>query len=323
VATRAYSATRLLTFAASTPIAGDPPPPVLSLEQLLERALPQSRSGAGSPSDAGQAPSQPLGQPVNLVQSTCGYTMTLKRVYADADRVIVGYTIVGPTGRSFSGFETRPMTLTDMQGHSLAWNTGGGVTQGNEAGQYTGFDASGIPGHPSSLTLHLVVRSLTAFEILGAKEPARVGCETYPFVGEGVVMGHDERWVRVAGPLTYDFTVPVSPSRMAELHQVATSGGTTATLERIAVTPYETTMYFRGITTGQNPFITLSVNGRSVDYDMGWTTDNGLTAATFDFPWLYNVHGEWMVTVKARSDQRGWEPLSGGPGYSISPSAIP
>jgi len=38
---------------------------------------------------------------VNLPQSTCGFTMTIQRVYADANRVVVGYTITGPTNRSF------------------------------------------------------------------------------------------------------------------------------------------------------------------------------------------------------------------------------
>jgi len=43
-----------------------------------------------------------LGRKVRLTHQACEFTMTLDRVYADAQHIVIGYTLRGPGNRPFS-----------------------------------------------------------------------------------------------------------------------------------------------------------------------------------------------------------------------------
>jgi len=298
-----------VSLVAGVAVAEQPP---LSLAQLLARALSVFAVGTGDGSGAGQARHVPFGRAVNLAQSACGYTVAVKRVYADADRIVVGYTVTGPAGRSFDGGGFSPtFTLTDAHGHTFAPDTGGGPVQGNREGAVTDFDASGVAGLSGTLALRLTSPTMTAYEKLGGAPPVSVPCETYSHVGEA---GY--RWVTIVGPFTYNFTVPmssVSPSRVADRRQKVTVGGTTATLERAVITPYETVLSLRGIP-GEQTLASLVVGGRTIDEEMNGE-HAGLTTYRFATPRLYGWHGAWTATITPRPDlaQAGQRRITGGP----------
>ena len=71
----------------------------------------------------GQIVSQDLGRELNLSQSACGFSLTIDRVYADVNRVVVGYSVSGPAGRRFFDF-TADLALTDNQGRALKVTSG-------------------------------------------------------------------------------------------------------------------------------------------------------------------------------------------------------
>lgn len=265
-----------------------------------------------------------LGQQVNLSRSVAGYTMTINRVYADANRVVVGYTLSGPSGRHFTyGFFIDP-TLTDAQGTTLApAENSGSAPENNAQGGYFAFDAGGATRGAGALALHLSVPYIRAFEKLDGAEPAAVPGEAYSSnsLGRGASSSSSlTRAVTVTGPFVFDLAVPFDPSirrapvlegqRFVQAQRV---GGTALTLDQVAVTPTETRLYVRGATTPQIS-LRLSIDGQDYNQTMNgsWTSADGATVYGFTTP-LYDKPGTWTITVTANPQPVTGQPLAGGP----------
>ncbi len=79
------------------------------------------------------------------------------------------------------------------------------------------------------------------------------------------------------GPFTFDFTVPVEPSRVSTPREVVEAGGKKLVLERVVVSPTATRIYLRGV--GPNIEAELSVDGWSSTHPanspIGLTQDQG------------------------------------------------
>ncbi len=147
-------------------------------------------------------------------KSIDGYTLSLDKVYADTNLVIVGYTVTGPTGQNPMGeFDMGRAKLTTEQGLNLPGF--GGVETGPIAGingSVLYFDASSIQSTPANLNLQLAIHYGT----------------------------------RDQGSLIFDFSVPFHPGRIVNVNQSVTAGGKTLTLERIVITPAEARLYIQG-----------------------------------------------------------------------------
>jgi len=235
---------------------------------------------------------------VNLPQSTCGFTMTIQRVYADANRVVVGYTITGPTNRSFiNAFYVEP-TLVDTQGLVMRRIEGdGSALLNNQQGAVAVFDASAVAGTGSALALQLTVPYIRAFEQAGDTQAA-AQCETY--MPDLSINGHPTRIVTVPTPLTFNLTVPItSERRQVSMSPVANMTGTAAVPVSIVVTPSEARVNLTGVPLSQAS-IDLVVNGQSFAHTPGdmvgcWTVDSTAgVACSFDVP-TYGTQGTWQV----------------------------
>jgi hypothetical protein len=236
-----------------------------------------------------------LAQRVHISRPLGGFMVTVERVYADSNRVVIGYTVATPPGHGYSVDLVDPV-LTTQDGTALPGGSGmGSGNVGNMEGNVLFFDASGITGNPTSLSLHLVAQGLGGNEFAGSPN-------VRPF--------------QVSGRLAFDFTVTFHPGRIAEPHQSVTVGGQTVTLERVVVTVSQTRVYLRGI----DPtwvIGTLSVNG--------WTSDpfrnpqggpigasatpDGLTVISYGDA-LYDKHGEWTLVVSYANNNQA---PKGGP----------
>ncbi len=158
-----------------------------------------------------------LGQEVNLSQTVDGVTVTLQRVYADANRIIVGYTVSGPTAQKHGFPET---ILTDDRGNVFPHSTEAAQPEFPpyaEAAQdiyiktigcVSSFEADAVQGTPATLSLHLLIDL--------------VSMET------------------ATGPFTFDFSVPFDAGRDVEVQQTVEAAGVAMRLERVVVTPSET-----------------------------------------------------------------------------------
>jgi hypothetical protein len=236
-----------------------------------------------------------LAQRVHISRALGGFTVTIERVYADSNRVVIGYSVATPPGHGYSVDFMDPV-LTTPDGTALP--AGGGMGSGNVGntqGNVLFFDASGIDGSPEALQLHLVAQGLGGMEHAGSP---------------------DVRPFQIAGLLAFDLTVPFHPGRVAEPHRSVTVGGQTVTLERVVVTVSETRVYLRGI---QPDWVigTLTVGS--------WTSDpggnpqggpigagiapDGLTVISYGDA-LYDRHGEWTLVVSYANNSQA---PKGGP----------
>lgn len=236
-----------------------------------------------------------LGEPLNLSHTADGYTVTVTRGYADANRVIVAYTIRRTDGEPLGQLRPFTATVTTAQGVVLV-DHGGGSRDAN-GGFLDTYDAAPITGNPSDLTLHLTVPSPgSLLETSGTSAPV----------------------MSASSPFSFTFTVPFIAGRVANPHEVQTAGGTTVTLERVVVSPTETRAYLSGLG-GTGLYADLSVDEWNSAHDSGtgvqntiWQTPDGLIACDFPQP-LMDKHGEWTLTIKAGPATADGRKLTGGP----------
>lgn len=213
-----------------------------------------------------------LFQPIGQSQTINGFTVTLERAYADANRVIIGYTIVKPKGHIYNSTMLSDTSLTTEQGITLRPIDGYGY--GNRAGPDAtapSFDASIIQGTPKELHLR--------FEATGIDVAEQNG----PSI----------KFFQVKSLLAFNFTVVFHAGRVANLHLITTTGGTTETLERVVVTLSEVRVYARGNgTIGELSVSTMS----PVSMTTSWQTNDHLTAMSF-LTSLFDKYGEWTVHI--------------------------
>jgi hypothetical protein len=189
-----------------------------------------------------------LVQELDLSQTVDGVTVTLERVYADANRIVVGFTIKSPNGQRY---EARHLTLTDAAGTVFPGTLGYGVTGQSDIldvslppgeGAYVlAFDAAAVEGAPEELALRLVmdVEELVLPPDAPGPSPTLAGTPAEP--PEPMVVELEPMPVgAIVGPLTFDFSVPFIPGRTVEVQQTVEAVGIAVMLERIVVTPSET-----------------------------------------------------------------------------------
>lgn len=268
------------------------------LSPLLSQAI-ASRQGDSGLRHVEQAR---LFQPLDVAQSAEGYVIHLQGAYADANRIILAYTVSGPEGtdvmgryggpnsaETFGSYRLAGVTLASASGEDLgmghypafAWDhTDAGTVQA----EVVSWDGSPIVGAPMALSLRW---SIEAIEVQPKDD------------GQGAVTSTEH----VPGPFVFDFTVPFHPGRVAEPRLTATAGAIRLTLERVVVTPSATRAYLRaeGADVEQwSPWWpTLSGEGwqeNDLNAMSAWTTPEGLyvhhwTVALFDKP------GPWTLKI--------------------------
>jgi hypothetical protein len=184
-------------------------------------------------------------------RSRDGFTVSLRRAYADANRIVLVTTVTAPpTGRSTQIVSLRGV-LTDGQGDVLPPLTGdgSGMDGGTEAFMNS-YDAAPIAGHPATVALHLQIDALQVET--PADVPAPVPQRPWDRLrGLDRALQHlrpatttigyaqrDSAPVRtIPGPFTFDVTVPLLPARSATPNQTATAQGVSIALQQVVVTP--------------------------------------------------------------------------------------
>ena len=253
---------------------------------ILQRAFQQERG-------LQRIELQRLGQEIDLRQTVGGFTIALQRVYADANRIVIGYTVSGPAGLEFNNFLLTGFTLTDQEGREYPIHSGVGAGMEGDTGGYVfSFDAGVLPQTPDRLRLRLVT------DVMGfPRTPSP----------------QEER--PRAGPFTFDFSVPVIPGRVMASPQTAKVDGTRITLQRVVVTPSETRIVLQlspapeaggSVEREWAPIVDLQVSDAAPQVqrmapDVGrfggfgqW--QGGVYDYRIPYP-LYDCRGEWTLTV--------------------------
>jgi hypothetical protein len=199
-----------------------------------------------------------LVQELALSQTVDGITVTLERAYADANRIVIGFTLQTPGDRRY---EAHRLTLTDAAGNSFPRTVGYGVTGQSDIykaslppgeGAYAfEFDASGVVGAPEELSLRLMMElEGWALPMSTSDDPQeegplslRVAPQPPPLEQAGSMTVELEPLPVgdvVAGPFTFDFRVPFIQGHTVEVQQTTEAAGVAITLEKVIITPSET-----------------------------------------------------------------------------------
>jgi hypothetical protein len=241
-----------------------------------------------------------LGVTMNKSEKVNGITLTVQRVYADANQIDVGYTVSGPPGKTISSFMVwgtfdqshhhrsgTPPTLIDDQGHKLnilGYTYGTAVDEGT-FGQVVRYVAPLALETRQRIALHFQVGKITVFESSQA---------------------HARRAVMVTEPLRFHFTVPVTPGRVANLNETVKGSRGNATLDQVVVARTGARIDLRG--TGPTANVELAVNGKQYRLSFDGARPNHWTAKSV---WQYissvdlrNTVGEWTLFVKPPGSDR-------------------
>ncbi|RLC69329.1 MAG: hypothetical protein DRI52_09120 [Chloroflexi bacterium] len=253
-------------------------------------------------------------QELNLSQTVDGVTVTLERAYADANRIVIGFTIKSPPGQRYDAYH---LTLTDAAGTVFPSTVGYGAAGQSdifnvslppgEGAYILSFDAAAVTGVPEELDLRLVME-------VGELVLPSDACEASPTSDSPpaeppdsmVVMLEPLPTPTIVGTLTFDFSVPFIPGRVAEVNQTVEAAGVAVCLERVVVTPSETRAYLRfdspgGVETRWTPIALLKAPGDGDEESEGYPAYSGNDDPPgyqygFLAP-LYERQGEWTLTV--------------------------
>jgi hypothetical protein len=305
------------------PVAGSLPVTVTSPAAGVTPTVSTRDDAFGMDPGAQQVAQNGLVTELQLVQTVDGFSVTVRQVYADANRIIIGYTVSGPVGHHFNNFQLRRPVLTDAQGTALPWRGGNGAGVQAGVGRYLDwYDATALPRAGShDIPLRLRADSLEAIEQVGplpTPQPRQSGA---PASGTRVAQPSNETGggssvsiLDVSGPFTFEFAVPLTPGRVAEPRQTITANGMAATLERVVVTPSETRVYLRGIKPQSAAELAVAGWNSSRDRTLvkNWTTDDGLLVYSFSAS-LVDRRDEWTLTIRPAANVRYGQPtLQGG-----------
>lgn len=206
------------------------------------------------------------GVDLHLAQTACGQTMTLQHAYADANRIVVGYTLSG-------GGSSVDAHLADAHGTTFPpLDAGALAPEAGTTGNVATFDASGIAGLPAQLTLRLT-----------APGPVTSGGTPCP-------QAYD-----------FAFAAPFVEGQSLAPTQTVVSQGVAVTLDRVVVTPIETRVYVR--TTGKpvnSPYLAdFTVAGHDLESGFnGYTSPMGpVVTDIFSFRSIADERGTATLTL--------------------------
>ena len=220
-----------------------------------------------------------LAQELDLSETIDGVTVKLERAYADANVVLVGFTVSGPKTRYYADFGE----LSTVEGQSLPVMLGMGFVPGSDiilgewgdserVAMIATFDASSVKGMPSELNLRLET-SIADSPILGEKQDS-------------------------VGPFIFEFSVPFHAGKVINSGQTVESGGVPITLEQVIITPWATRAVFQ-FQPNENrylPVTSLKLPGGDVK-NAWFSKDAGTSSEQFIVGDFTGQAGEWTIAV--------------------------
>lgn len=217
-------------------------------------------------------------QDVHLAETVDGFTITVERAYADANRIIIGYTVSTPPGHTYRDAGPGQITLTTQDGLALAAYRqafGADDLSRGMGARVESFDAAAITGNPATIQLQLVYRDFTAIQ-------------------QDASSATVQQQVDIPGPWTFTFSLAFHPGRVAIPHQTVYANGVPLTLERVVITPSEARAYVRGA--GYDTIATLANGSWSMESSPIPFPTAGVATYIFQES-VFERHGTWTLTV--------------------------
>jgi len=278
------------------------------------------------------------GKGYGLTRQICGFTLSLDRAYADANRVVVAVTLGGPTNRTFVALQSFGVQLSTAKGVVQLRDLGTSnisSMENNRSSVVVAFDTHPVIGSGGKLDLRLTIPGFTLQQKKTATEWGLQRCERITSFGEasksdntGLSLLDRLRHaapgpfgdstigatfdVGIARPLTIPFSVPIDSARIeAHPNQASRTGSTTLILDRVIATRSEMRVYLRRAAPGyilENAQLELSVGGQHfLSYDAlfgDWWTRTAPASRRYDFaiPGVpYRSGATYTLTVRPRA----------------------
>ena len=182
-----------------------------------------------------------LARDLNLSQTIDGVTVHVQKGYADANRVVIGYSVeLPPTAAANDGPQFSTPILTDDHGNTYP-SLGFSTTNDSPLGaQLHNFEPRGVTAGRD------IAFTLTIPEVVRAPR------------GSGTVQAF-------RGPWVFNFTLPMAAARVVERTQTFTRPGVELTITRIVVAPsatrFEYRVHLEGFTDRAGASLMLSGSG--------------------------------------------------------------
>ena len=209
---------------------------VYAIDSLLQRVIDMD-AGLQYASDA------ELGTPLDLSQTADDLTVNLQWVYADQNRISVGYTISGdgPLDSPAFNYYPRDSVLTDETGYEFQTAGGMGHTGMGEPGSnVVSFDTSRLDDLPDMLNLHLTmnveIMTQDAYATIEARPTP--GPDSTPVVEQ--IKPGEFPFTGPFGPFEFDFGVSLAPGRIIELDQTVIDQEIAVTLKQADISASQT-----------------------------------------------------------------------------------
>jgi hypothetical protein len=245
--------------------------------------------------DAGTARvmSAGLGTVVNQTQSIEGYNITIESVYADGNRLIIGYRIdIGAHEQAIDAWLDQP-TATTANGQTLMrhGSLGAHVIDGS-ADSFVWFDTSSLADVGERLHVRLDVSALLVAEFDAGVLGAIVPHSLLTHIADG------ETLREIPLSTHFDLDVPVQRTRTMSIGVPAMANDHSVTLERISVAPSSTIVWLSGLEeVGRMTLVVPETEPANVRVSNVWQTADGLLAVEFNDPQLERP-GIWTLIVE-------------------------
>lgn len=215
---------------------------------------------------------------IHQSQTIGGGTITLEEGYADANQVILVYTV--------SGLGLGPgMKLSTKGGVDLPSIIGEGATDMHTNAVSVAFRSNAITDNPQALDLQL---KIPVGSLTNTSSRAEIGN---------------------LGTLTFNFTLPFHPGRIAMPGQQVTSHGRTATLQRVVVTRSATMVVVQGLSKSIREHGAPNVLNATLQAPGESSTSSHIAFPGADGTWSFidthdfsKAQGTWTLTVQVGND---------------------
>lgn len=221
---------------------------------------------------------------INQSQTIDGFTLTLETAYVDANRAVLGYSIIMPKEFQNDGhwwaFDVN--SLRTATGLVLPGLSSVGIRAVTDVISY---DAGVIQGSPATLQLHAEITFGCA-----SSQDAQGQINTCP--PKALHIANDLHW-------SFDFSVPFHAGQVVNVRTSATTHGKTVTLDRVVITASQTRAYLRGADSGLTSSYDTTLTVADQAYgDYGWSQPNssGDQYVIFD-QGLLGKHGSWVLDL--------------------------
>jgi hypothetical protein len=244
------------------------------------------------------------GRDLNLSQTSNGFTLTIRHVYADANAIFIGYDLKGPSGVRYS---LGDISLTDGQGQKLK---GGSTGLGYGGAGTASFNPSGLDGDPKDqrirdgslkeIKVHFGVSQISIRENPPTPTPdlkPTPPSDSNPQNAVAVAsLAGPNTFTIVPVALNFDLTMPFSGGRIIFPAYSDSASNRTVTLQKVVIAPSGTRMLLTNTDSTLLGFrATLTAGSGPALFANGQTYPDQ-TELSFTENLMDKTSGEWVLT---------------------------